>query len=1556
MRQVAVFVLACCVGASATNYYVSSSSGSDSNNGTSQSAPWKTFSATGNHVNSGSFNAGDVIYLKRGDVWNEQLIPPSSGASGNPIQFDAYGTGAAPVITAGAPISFVSGSWTPISGNVWKATVSTGVSAATAIDTVQFGNIYGRHQPYSGSCTSTVVSKYDWCVVWPNVYVYSPAGVNPVTTYAADGMVVPYVDSTTGLAMISVDSRNWLTFQHIKVQGFSYIGVGVTGTSDNLVFANMESDGMLPYGTTPHGFYVSASSAHVQFVNDDAHLNYDGFKISAAAGVTLTNCRAYANRDAGLHDTTGSNPSPVTYGYSHFYGNNIAQFPTGDVSWSTGAQGPIAGSGNIPSTMAPAVVNFARYPARFSFTVDDVGSSDGTEGYVDTLPALFAIHGTGVDKFNVAVVPSYPVNWDDVRTWYAGGNEIDSHSWSHQYYTTTGTPAGTCTLAKCPNAPALKIQYTGSGTAATMTVSGTMLSTNVTGAAGDNISINLANAPYDQMGQTGPGGWGLSNYLNTLPNYSVVLDSDAGVPLVRPNTHTLNLAGTTGSVISITGQDIKTGAFVWTYDQTLLLPDEMRSSKSAIQNNVPGLSPSVYVYPDGIEDPSSEADAVVAGYTAARGSLAMKGQDNASGSANSAYANGVNVQNITSLGAVQIHGMTQAQVNQIAASLVFRVAAWGVPYGLFTHYNQRGDATPDISNTELGWLLDGITANGGVWLTNMGLANAITAGTGFSGSTRYVQNPSGGAVNLAAAQANSPTVGRGVVTNYPVDLNGADRSKLGVWDIGASAYLGQRYGTVGGQGSTRIGGWTGQQGAALPQVWVNSNEWVGTTSRTIAFPSSGSGGAWSCGVTNYGPYTAGSQASLQQAINDAEACRTAGGTGSTITIPAGAVFSGTAGLTLPQTAGDTSTNFIVLQSSTPLTTGQTVCSHGIQDNVAASTQPGVRNLGCNGAAMSYQLGTTVTAVSGAFTLANETATNTSAYNDLASMYTIECTAANCNSLQTGTWDTNNIGPHHFAILNAEIRPLAGATSTSAPVAIGGSETLVSQIPTHIHLAYDYLHGDWTDAPVSGGVATGPPTGANSLPNDIALNCIYCSVSYTYVDRSLRPGAEGHVIALKLSQQLKFVHNWFEGQSSGVFCGGWSAAIPISGFVTCLDGEDRANRYTYPYSWILARDAGFNPNGGSNGYVRKNAHESKFSQRYLFDGNVVENVDNSGAQNGTIMSWKTAQTSSGLGDNYWTVLSDTTVTNNILRNSCNGPNWGANSDVNSGTGGGIAFAPTRALWTNNLLYNVSSNNPACTGATPGYGLRFNGSDVGTTWTASVSRDATGTIATATLTSFAGALQTDMQVGDPVQMSGCTDASFNTTATALGPPALTGTLTNGLTVVYASTGTANATVTDGTCKLNNAQPPPRYFTYSHNSDFLLAGTPNAGGDPQNSASGGTNPYGMFQRVTFTNNVFVGGGTNSTFGEGTRTTTKAYDPTTLVLNNDLFPGRDSVVTCPGHSAGAGGIAACYTEYSATSVASTPATLYGTPTPYCTGNDPRRRTVWGFLERCRSHRFRQS
>lgn len=345
--------------ASGTTYYVSSSTGADTNSGTSTATPWKTL----NQVNNfGSFAGGDVILFKRGDTWNESLVPPTSGTAGSPIAFDAYGFGGAPVFTA-AIGSLPGTGWTTVTGTVQKTDLTNYGLAAPSISNptvnyVEFGNLYGRKQPAGSGCSGAIVSKYDWCLLWPYLYVFSTTN-NPVTYYGVDTPIVPVFSQSAGLNLIYVNGKSWLTFQHIKLQNFDYMGVGVAGAADNLVFANMESDGMIPAGTTPLGFYVNATNpASIQFLNDDAQMNYDGFRVDStgsATAITVVNCRGYANRDAGLKDNTpGANHVP--YSYSHFYGNNVAQLIAGDVV------GGIAGSGNVPSSIAPVVTNFGTYP------------------------------------------------------------------------------------------------------------------------------------------------------------------------------------------------------------------------------------------------------------------------------------------------------------------------------------------------------------------------------------------------------------------------------------------------------------------------------------------------------------------------------------------------------------------------------------------------------------------------------------------------------------------------------------------------------------------------------------------------------------------------------------------------------------------------------------------------------------------------------------------------------------------------------------------------------------------------------------------------------------------------------------------------------------------------------------------------------------------------------------------------------------------------------------------------------------------------------------------
>jgi hypothetical protein len=89
-----IFLAFLCNASFATDYYVSSS-GNDSNSGTSTSSPWQTLSK----LDSVNFKAGDTIHFKRGDKWLGRFKITESGNPDNPIRLTSYGNGAFPKLS-----------------------------------------------------------------------------------------------------------------------------------------------------------------------------------------------------------------------------------------------------------------------------------------------------------------------------------------------------------------------------------------------------------------------------------------------------------------------------------------------------------------------------------------------------------------------------------------------------------------------------------------------------------------------------------------------------------------------------------------------------------------------------------------------------------------------------------------------------------------------------------------------------------------------------------------------------------------------------------------------------------------------------------------------------------------------------------------------------------------------------------------------------------------------------------------------------------------------------------------------------------------------------------------------------------------------------------------------------------------------------------------------------------------------------------------------------------------------------------------------------------------
>ncbi|HTC56321.1 MAG TPA: Ig-like domain-containing protein [Candidatus Sulfotelmatobacter sp.] len=734
----------------ATTYYVSSGAGSDSNNGTSAATPWQTIA----HVNAQTFSPGDSVLFKRGDVWNESLAPASSGSSGNPIAFDAYGTGAAPNLTGYYAVP--SSEWVVVTGNAWKAPVP---STYSAINFCLFGSVWGQKV---AAVSSNLTARGDFYLADGFVYIFSVG--SPATYY--NEPIVPM--ALSNVPVINVNGQSWLTFQHFLVNWFDQYGVYVQGASDHLVFANMEADSMIPQGTQPLGFYVNETTpgpGDIKIYNSEAHLDYDGFRFDGVAtAITMVNDKGYANRDGALVDNTGA----VTYSYCHFYASSLAVAGSTDVEYTSGT-GPIGGAGNIAADTAPAVQVYQRYPAKVTLTVDDEGMTPGADTYyAGTVLPIADAAGVPV---GAAITVGYPLAQtliSEFQGWVNAGRDVTSHSISHTYYV---------------NTDALDIQYTGSGTAATLNISGNILTITVTGAS-DSVSYNLA------QGQPQGTMLGLAQALANTGKYTYSFLLPCQGPYGTGCAAYTAVALLSQDLADVSGQDVKSAVYHMQLNVTQLTTDEITLSREWMTTNLTGLPATpVYVYPGGYETTAMQGITEGVPYNGARGALKedLGVKDT--------YADGFNAQNITSFGVnPSWMGLQPAVLNQKIQALVWKESVWGVPWGIFWHLNELTNDDP-VGGTEITNLIQDFKASGATIQTNTSLVNWLLSGTqetGTDGNAYYTFPATSMTLDFRPTK-NSPVVdaGQNLGVAYELDINGVNQNSYGSgWEIGAHVYQG----------------------------------------------------------------------------------------------------------------------------------------------------------------------------------------------------------------------------------------------------------------------------------------------------------------------------------------------------------------------------------------------------------------------------------------------------------------------------------------------------------------------------------------------------------------------------------------------------------------------------------------------------------------------------------------------------------------------------------------------------------------------------------------------
>ena len=197
----------------ATSYYVSSSSGLNTNNGLSESTPIKTIAK----LNTIALNPGDNVYFKSGDYWREPtdayLIFRSGNESGY-ITYTSYGTGSKPLFLGSIKLNKTT-DWRNLGGywsyrNMYPTEISNVVLNNTAFAVKKLtipdmkygvvGNYYYEH--------TNIYSRY--------LYLKSPS--NP-STYFGD------IELVFAKSIFLVGGNNYTIIDNLALKNGGYLGV-----------------------------------------------------------------------------------------------------------------------------------------------------------------------------------------------------------------------------------------------------------------------------------------------------------------------------------------------------------------------------------------------------------------------------------------------------------------------------------------------------------------------------------------------------------------------------------------------------------------------------------------------------------------------------------------------------------------------------------------------------------------------------------------------------------------------------------------------------------------------------------------------------------------------------------------------------------------------------------------------------------------------------------------------------------------------------------------------------------------------------------------------------------------------------------------------------------------------------------------------------------------------------------------------------------------------------------------------------------------------------------
>ncbi len=364
---------------SGKGHYVSSS-GNDSNTGTSPSTPWKTLSFASTY----NYTAGDTLYINRGDTFNEGLnLSGTTGAYLNNMVVTAYGTGNNPRI---------------VGGN----TLSTGVSIVGS-QFITVSDLTIKYFTYAGidgeGSSGNVVYRctVDSCLVgsWPvgiNFYKASSNNIimdntvmNCRNANTTDGAGIALGASYDTMAYPANDNQVKNNLVDYCYVGISVRYAGVRNIIDGNNISNTTSTGILCVGSASEGDtvrynYLWSNGTAVRVGNNNVVIGNVIFANTTGIDVWGTTGTYYQSIPIGINNKIYNNS---------LWGNNVGIRYT-NTSGSTHdnyVKNNVISEGDVAYTYSAAngdqALNTADYNRYYS-TTSTVYFRNGTSTY--TLP------------------------------------------------------------------------------------------------------------------------------------------------------------------------------------------------------------------------------------------------------------------------------------------------------------------------------------------------------------------------------------------------------------------------------------------------------------------------------------------------------------------------------------------------------------------------------------------------------------------------------------------------------------------------------------------------------------------------------------------------------------------------------------------------------------------------------------------------------------------------------------------------------------------------------------------------------------------------------------------------------------------------------------------------------------------------------------------------------------------------------------------------------------------------------------------------------------------